>query len=117
MRTVAWLLLLTFVCFDARAQERVVGYVASWTALPPIHAQKLTHLNIAFAHIDADHRVFMESTAAIPALTALKKSHPQLKLLLSVGGWQAEGFSDAALTDTSRQAFAASAAKLLHEQS
>jgi len=117
MRTVAWLLLLTFVCFDARAQERVVGYVASWTAVPPIHAQKLTHLNIAFAHIDADHRVFMESTAAIAALTALRKSHPQLKILLSVGGWQAEGFSDAALTDASRQAFAASAAKLLRELS
>jgi chitinase len=117
MRTIAWLLLLTFVCFDSRAQERVVGYVASWSALPPIHAQKLTHLNIAFAHIDQDHRVFMESTAALPALTALKASNPRLKILLSVGGWQAEGFSDAALTEESRQAFADSAAKLVRQQS
>ena len=75
-----------------------MGYVASWTALPPIHAQKLTHLNVAFAHIDADHRIFMESTAVIPGLTALKKSNPRLKILLSVGGWQAEGFSAAAPT-------------------
>jgi chitinase len=114
---IAWLLLLLFVCFGARAEQRVVGYVASWTALPPIHAQKLTHLNVAFAHIDRDHRVVMESTAAIPGLTALKKSNPRLKILLSVGGWQGDGFSDAALTDASRQAFADSAVKLLREQS
>jgi chitinase len=111
------LLLLVFVSLGARAEPRVVGYVASWSALPPIHPQKLTHLNVAFAHIDKDHRVSMESVAAIQTLIALKKNHPRLKILLSVGGWQAEGFSDAALTGASRQAFADSAAKLLREQS
>lgn len=116
LHRIAWLLLLLFVCFGARAEQRVVGYVASWTALPPIHAQKLTHLNVAFAHIDKDHRVVMESTAALPGLRALKKSNPRLKILLSVGGWQAEGFSDAALTGASRLAFADSALKLLREQ-
>jgi chitinase len=113
MRPIGWLVLLVFVCFDARAQERVVGYVASWSLPPAIHTQKLTHLNVAFAHIDADHRVVVESPAAIQTLTALKKTDPKLKILLSVGGWQAEGFSDAALTDSSRHAFADSAASLL----
>src|SRR3569832_2174241 len=117
MDRIAWLLLLLFVSFGARAEQRVVGYVASWTALPPIHAPKLTHLNVAFAHNDKDHRVFMESTAAIAGLTALKKTNPRLKILLSMGGWQADGFSDAALTDASRQTFADSAVKRLRELS
>jgi len=113
MRPIAWLILLTFLCFDARAQERVVAYVATWSPPPTIHTHKLTHLNVAFAHIDPDHRVLVEAPAAIQTLTALKKVDPRLKILLSVGGWQAEGFSDAALTEASRQAFADSAADVL----
>jgi chitinase len=109
-----WLgLLLVFACVDVGAAERVVAYAASWNIPKLIHAQKLTHLNIAFAHIDKDHRVLIESEAAIRNLLGLKKQNPGLRILLSVGGWQAEGFSDAALTDASRHTFADSAAKLL----
>jgi chitinase len=117
MRSLAWVLLLVFVCFNARAQERVVAYAASWSLPPTIHTQKLTHLNVAFAHIDANHRVFVESAPEIQKLSALKKSDPRLKILLCVGGWQAEGFSDAALTDASRHAFADSAVSVLREYS
>ena len=111
-----WLgLLLVIACADACAAERVVAYVASWNVPPVIHAQKLTHLNVAFAHIDKEHRVFIESDAAVRGLIGLKKQNPELKILLSVGGWQADGFSDAALSDASRQAFTDSAVKLLSE--
>ena len=42
-------------------------------------------------------------------LRKLKASHPGLKVLISLGGWTwSRYFSDAALTDASRQAFAAS---------
>ncbi|MBS0416869.1 MAG: glycoside hydrolase family 18 protein [Proteobacteria bacterium] len=111
MRWLGFLLVFAFV--DASAAERVVAYVASWKLPPAIHAQKLTHLNIAFAHIDKDHRVFVDSDAAIRSLVGLKLQNPKLKVLLSVGGWQAEGFSDAALTEDSRHAFRDSAMKLL----
>jgi len=114
MRSLAWLLLIS-VCFDARAQMRVVAYVSGGNPPAIIHTRKLTHLNIAFAHIDANHRVLVESATAIQNLSALKKSDPRLKILLSVGGWQAEGFSDAALTDASRRAFADSAVSVLRE--
>jgi chitinase len=115
MRPIAWPILLIFVCFDAHAQERVVAYVASWSLPPTIHSRKITHLNVAFGHIGKDHRVFVDSPVAIQTLTALKKADPRLKILLSVGGWQAEGFSDAALTDSSRHAFADSAVNLLRQ--
>ena len=97
---------------------RVVGYVAGWSIPPVIHAEKLTHINFAFAHIGGDGKVGFESPSYAPALKsllALKEQNPRLKLVVSVGGWQAEGFSDAALTDTSRNAFAHSAIDLLQE--
>jgi chitinase len=100
-------------------QHRVVAYVASWSAAPPvIHPEHLTHINFAFAHIDKTGRAVFEPAAAgqgLLALQALKKANPRLRLIISVGGWQAEGFSDAALTDSSRLTFAKSAVALLRE--
>ena len=113
-------LLLAIGCADAQAQHRVVAYLASWSIPPVIHPEKLTHLNVAFAHIDKTSHVFLDSAAtgkSLRELQALKTRNPQLKIILSVGGWQAEGFCDAALTDSSRHVFADSVAKLLREYS
>ncbi len=99
-------------------EDRVVAYVAGWSIPPVIHPDKLTHINFAFAHIGGDGKVGFEHpnlAAALKSLLALKEQDPRLKVVVSVGGWQAEGFSDAALTDASRSAFARSAIDLLHE--
>ena len=43
-------------------------------------------------------------------LTGLRRDHPHLRILISVGGWTwSKGFSDAALTPKSRRVFVASA--------
>jgi chitinase len=98
---------------EAPAQEfRVVAYVAGWSMPEAVPAEKLTHVNFAFARIDADGRVAFENpryAEAIASLVALKARNPRLKVLVSVGGWEADGFSDAALTPDSRARFAASA--------
>ena len=95
---------------------RVVAYVASWSIPPVIPAQKLTHINFAFARIDRNGRVVFEQPGAadgLKILRALKATNPPLRILVSIGGWEADGFSDAALTDASRDAFARSAVALL----
>jgi chitinase len=97
---------------------RVVAYLASWSVPPVIHPEHLTHINFAFAHIDKTGRAVFEEPAAgqgLLQLQALKKANPRLKLIVSVGGWQADGFSDAALTDSSRRRFALSAVSLLRD--
>ena len=55
--------------------------------------------------------------ANLAHLRSLKAKNPRLKMLLSVGGWEAEGFSDAALSAASRDAFAESVVALLREHS
>ena len=103
----------------AEPEIRVIAYVAGWSLPRVIHPEKLTHINFAFARIDGNGRVAFEnpdSASALKSLLALKKQNPQLKVIVSVGGWEAEGFSDAALTDASRNAFARSAIELLRAQ-
>ena len=81
-----------------------------------IHAEKLTHINYAFARIAPSGGVGFESSDAsvdLQRLLALRKQNPHLKLIVSIGGWQAEGFSDAALTGASRSAFARNVVALL----
>jgi chitinase len=112
----------TLVAASSAAEGcRVVAYVAGWSMPAVIHAEKLTHINFAFAHIDAGGRVAFDApeaaAASLGTLLALKKQNPRLKVLVSVGGWQAEGFSDAAFTDASRATFAQSAVALLRRYS
>jgi chitinase len=77
-----------------------------------IAADKLTHINYAFANL-ADGRVvegFAKDAENFKVLSGLRKKHPHVKVLVSVGGWTwSKGFSDAALTAQSRKAFVESA--------
>ena len=99
------------------AGTRVVAYVQGGTLPAVIHPEKLTHLNYSFAHIDAGRALLDLPGAAqdLAKLRALKRQNPRLKVIVSVGGWLADGFSDAALTDSSRRTFAHSAVILLRE--
>ncbi|MBS4030938.1 MAG: SH3 domain-containing protein [Clostridiales bacterium] len=99
--------------------EKMVGYYPSWAAYgeftpDKMDAGKLTHINYAFANIDSNLRITMGDPQIDPVnftkLNELKQKYPGLKTLISVGGWTWSGrFSDVALTDASRTAFAKSA--------
>jgi chitinase len=98
------------------AAYRLVGYVAGWGTLSHFDAARLSAINYAFAHIDKTGTIVLDQPRAqdfLMQLRALKSRDANLKVLVSVGGWGADGFSDAALTDTSRTKFAQSAAELI----
>lgn len=81
-----------------------------------IAADKLTHINYAFALVSNDGEVVLknpDAPAHLSQLQALKAKNPSLKIIVSVGGWGADNFSDAALTDTSRDKFAKSVTALI----
>ena len=126
----AVLLLMHGSCGSNRPNHdfMVVGYVAGFRNydISKIDATKLTHINYAFANIIDGEVMFgserIDNTDRnsddIKRLVALKEFNPDLKVLVSVGGWGWSGnFSDAALTDSSRTRFAASAAGFIKENS
>ncbi len=65
----------------------------------------LTHLNIAFGLV-RDNRVTIAHLKNLDCIASWRKWNPELKVLLSVGGWGAGGFSEAAFTETGRRIFA-----------
>ncbi|MGU3470646.1 glycoside hydrolase family 18 protein [Paenibacillus sp. D51F] len=89
------------------------GYVglSSLSLVTREDAGKLTHLFVAFGHVQNDEVVMppWENTGVI---AKLKRDNPELCILLSVGGWGAGGFSEAAATGEGRMRFAASAARI-----
>ena len=93
----------------------IIGYVFVKNALvdpAQIAADRLTHINYAFANIRDGQVVegFDHDAENLAALTGLRREHPQLHVLISVGGWTwSGGFSDAALTPESRARLVASA--------
>lgn len=112
--------------------RRVIGYFTSWRngangqpsyLVDDIPWDKITHINYAFAHVDANNKVSIgdPSAAGNPAtnmewpgvagaemdptlpykghfnlLNKYKKLHPDVKTLISVGGWaETGGYFDA----------------------
>ena len=95
---------------------RILAYVGGRTEIWTVDADKLTHINYAFAHVNDSGEVYFRnpnSPAHIAQIQALKAKNPDLKVLVSVGGWGADGFSDAALTDSSRAKFSRSAVDMI----
>jgi chitinase len=95
----------------------IVAYYPSWGVYArkyspvDIPVQMLTHINYAFGKIDV-HKlecIYADTTVDdnnFIDLRMMKKNYPHLKVLLSIGGWTlSNGFSDAALSEASRQHF------------
>jgi chitinase len=100
----------------------VIGYVGGYRGVADmsmVNPEKLTHINYAFVNV-RNNRAWLThertDTTNFRNLVLLKKKNPALKVLISIGGWTWSGnFSDAVLTDTSRQAFAASAVAIIRK--
>jgi chitinase len=79
-------------------------------------ANQITHINYAFANIK-DGKVIEGrdgDTENLIKLNELKATNPNLKIMISVGGWGWSGnFSDATLTEEAREIFANSAIEFM----
>jgi len=98
----------------------IIGYLTGWKSweIEDVAADRLTHINYAFVDIvDGEVVSYLpDDPENFAKLQRLREQHPHLKLLVSVGGWtHSKGFSDAALTETSRRRFAQSAVDFLRK--
>jgi chitinase len=85
------------------ALYRVIGYV--YGTPNTMNVAELTHVNYAFGNI-VNGRILVSNSKDLSKLVDFKSNNPYLKVILSVGGWGADGFSDAAYSNSSRNIFA-----------
>lgn len=118
---------------------KVVAYFAEWGIyarnyqVKDIPAEKLTHINYAFAKIVNGEVSVWDDYAALDKafpgdtwdeplrgnfkqMKLLKMKHPHLKTFISVGGWTGSGeFSELASTEEGRRKFAQSALRFIQK--
>lgn len=85
----------------------IIGYAMN-KSLPGITKEdvlKLTGLNLAFGLIE-DGLLTLKGLPDIQLIENFRKWNPELKIVLSIGGWEAGGFSEMAMTAEGRKAFA-----------
>lgn len=75
---------------------------------------RMTHLNIAFAHVN-DSVVSVDHLNHLGCIAVYKRINPELKVILSIGGWSADGFSQAARTLEGRETFAKTAMAIVEK--
>jgi len=89
----------------------IAYYSGSINELDSIDVKKITHIIFCFGHLDG-YRYKVDKakdTAIIKKMVSLKTKNPQLKVLLSLGGWGGcETCSDAFFTSEGRKEFARS---------
>ncbi len=113
------LLLATIGCSSESAKNSadkvVIAYVTSWSHVTPDPAH-LTHINYAFGHVNNSFDgVRIDNPDRLRSMVALKKVKPELKVLLSIGGWGSGRFSEMAATSSTRKAFAKDCLRVVHE--
>lgn len=93
----------------------IVAYVTSWSSVMP-DPQYMTHINYAFGHVNESFNgVKIDNEERLRQIVDLRKQKPELKVLLSIGGWGSGRFSEMAANDEYRRAFAADCDRVVKE--
>lgn len=99
----------------SRDSKVVVAYVTSWSEVMP-DPQYMTHINYAFGHVNENFNgVKIDNEKRLKQIVDLRKQKPELKVLLSIGGWGSGCFSEMAANDEYRRAFAADCDRVVKE--
>lgn len=96
----------------------IAYYMGDGSDLQRYNVSQLTHIIYSFLHINGNQLSFdsTKDKQALQRLVALKKQHPKLKVMLSLGGWGGcETCSDIFNSAENRKAFAQSTLAIIEE--
>ncbi len=96
----------------------IAYYVGDGSDLTNYKTAQLTHIIYSFLHLDKNKLVIgnASDSLAITRLVALKKTNPELKIILSLGGWGGcKTCSEVFNMETGRKEFSQSILQLLKE--
>ena len=95
----------------------IVGYAYADSGPLP-DPNLLTHINFSFAKINDDFETLYirdKKQTRLRQIVGLKSQNPDLKVMLSVGGWGAGNFSEMAASETHRKNFCQNCLKMVQD--
>lgn len=96
-------------------EKVIVAYVTSWSQVVP-NPEYMTHINYAFGHVNKTFNgVDIDNEMRLRQIVDLKKQKPELKVMLSVGGWGSGRFSEMAADEDNRESFAGDCRRIVAE--
>lgn len=100
---------------EKNVKKYIIGYMDGDTFknISKEDASRLTHINIAFGYIQ-DGLLSVEGLD-LNSPDYVRSLNPEIKIVLSVGGWASGGFSNMALTKEGRDTFCKSALAVVEE--
>ena len=105
---------LAAACGSAKSEKYVVAYVTGWGSDVIPDVSLMTHINYAFGHVNESFDgVLIQNEERFRLIVGLKEQKPELKVLLSIGGWGSGRFSEMAATPQTRAAFAADCKRIV----
>ena len=116
MRNIKLIIFLISICFSLQAQESknfsvLAYYTGDEKMINEFEVDKLTHIIYSFCHLK-NGKLNVDTakdSTAIKHLVSLKIKYPQLKILLSLGGWAGcESCSNVFSTESGRAFFSQS---------
>ena len=109
------LLLLPSCLLGQEKKPFIVSYVTARTKSFP-DPNLITHINYAFGHVNKSFNgVTIENPDRLREIVRLRNQKPELKILLSIGGWTSGRFSEMAADATNRLAFARDCARVVQD--
>lgn len=100
---------------DSAVSKIVVAYVTSGSDVMP-DPNAMTHINYAFGHVNQTFNgIDVANPDRLKQIVALKEQNPDLKVILSIGGWGSGRFSEMAADSVNRNQFAADCKRVIDE--
>lgn len=97
------------------AEKFVIAYVTSWSDVIP-DPLSMTHINYAFGHVNETFDgIRIDNPERLRRIAALREKNPDLKILLSVGGWGSGRFSEMVSSDSTRYSFCNDANRVVRD--
>ncbi|MBR4300407.1 MAG: glycoside hydrolase [Bacteroidales bacterium] len=102
---------------DTSAPEKVIAAYLTYENDVTPELQWVTQINYAFGLVDTTtfDRIVILNEPRFASVANMKKDNPDVKILLSLGGWAAGGFSEMAADETKRKSFAQDCKRIVDE--
>ena len=110
-----FLLKLPITVLAQAHKPHIVSYVTARTKPVP-DPNLISHINYAFGHVNETFNgVNVENPDRLREVVKLREINPDLKVLLSIGGWTSGGFSEMAADKENRSSFAKDCQRIVKE--